>query len=48
MGDRAESEARADVARRLDERRRTRTGPMSYEIGSADDPDVPDRVDREP
>jgi GTP-binding protein len=44
MGDRAESEARADVARRIDERRvddrkRTRTGPMSYEIGSKDDPD---------
>jgi GTP-binding protein len=33
MPDRAETETRADVARRLDR------GPTSYEIGSADDPD---------
>jgi GTP-binding protein len=39
MDDRAEGEARADVARRIDERRR-QSGPMSYEIGSADDPDA--------
>ena len=39
MGDRTESEARADVARRLDEKKKMRTGPMSYEIGSKDDPD---------
>jgi GTPase len=52
MGDRAESEARADVARRLDEKRldekrRMRTGPMSYEIGGPDDPDAPDRVEEQ-
>ena len=35
MEDRAENETRADVARRLDQP----AGPMSYEIGSADDPD---------
>jgi GTP-binding protein len=34
-----ENEARADVARRIDEQSRPRLGPMSYEIGSADDPD---------
>jgi len=39
--DRAEGEARADVARRIDERRRP-SGPISYEIGSADDPDRPE------
>jgi len=33
MGDRAENETRADVARKLD------TGPTSYEIGTKDDPD---------
>jgi GTP-binding protein len=38
MGDRAEGEARADVARRIDAARRP-SGPMSYEIGSEDDPD---------
>jgi GTP-binding protein len=41
MGDRAEGETRADVARRLD--RPTYSGPAgptSYEIGSADDPDA--------
>ena len=43
MGDRSESEARADVARRVDQRR-MRTGPLSYEIGGPDDPD---RVDDE-
>ena len=37
MADRAESETRADVARRLDEPERT--APTAYEIGSADDPD---------
>jgi GTP-binding protein len=36
MPERAESETRADVARRLDR------GPISYEIGSADDPDRPE------
>jgi GTP-binding protein len=41
MPERGETEARADVARRLDERR-TRTGPMSYEIGGPDDPDRQD------
>ena len=39
MDDRAETEARADVARRLDEQTKLRTGPMSYEIGGRDDPD---------
>jgi GTP-binding protein len=40
MDDRAEGETRADVARRLDaEKRGGSAGPMSYEIGSADDPD---------
>ena len=34
MPERGEGEARADVARRID-------GPVSYEIGSADDPDSP-------
>ncbi len=51
MPDRGETEARADVARRIDEKRRVDAklrkasrpaGPMSYEIGSKDDPD---RVD---
>ncbi|GAB2460568.1 GTPase ObgE [Nocardioides hungaricus] len=40
MGDRAEGETRADVARRLD--RPEAYGPSSYEIGGADDPDRPD------
>jgi GTP-binding protein len=41
MGDRAEGEERADVARRLDrgQGRVLPTGPSSYEIGSSDDPD---------
>jgi GTP-binding protein len=48
MDDRAEGETRADVARRLDqEKKRARSrstgssgiGPMSYEIGTSDDPD---------
>jgi len=42
MGDRAEGETRADVARRLDRSAREDDGaygPRSYEIGSADDPD---------
>ena len=39
MGDRGESEARADVARRLDERTKLRSGPLAYEIGGRDDPD---------
>jgi GTPase len=34
MPERSEAETRADVARRID-----RAGPMSYEIGTADDPD---------
>jgi GTP-binding protein len=46
MPDRAEGEARADVARRLDADRRGSgrrpAGPISYEIGSADDPDRPE------
>ena len=33
MADRAETETRADVARRLDQQTEQRTGPMSYEIG---------------
>jgi len=37
MDERAEGEARADVARRLDHE--MPSGPMAYEIGSADDPD---------
>jgi GTP-binding protein len=42
MADRGEGEERADVARRLREQQvRPRTGPQSYEIGSADDPDAP-------
>jgi GTP-binding protein len=41
MPDRDEREARADVARRIDARKRgPGRGPMSYEIGSADDPDA--------
>jgi GTP-binding protein len=41
MPDRSVSEARADVARRIDASRRgSGRGPMSYEIGSADDPDA--------
>ena len=40
MDERAEGETRADVARRLDaEKRGGAAGPMSYEIGGADDPD---------
>jgi GTP-binding protein len=49
MESKAEEEARADVARRLDESRRKKgpdrstgssgVGPMAYEIGSKDDPD---------
>jgi len=49
MESKAEEEARADVARRLDEERRTKgpnrssgssgVGPMAYEIGTKDDPD---------
>jgi GTP-binding protein len=40
MGEREEGETRADVARRLDQAARSSgVGPMSYEIGSADDPD---------
>ncbi|WP_151081575.1 GTPase ObgE [Nocardioides cynanchi] len=41
MPDRAETETRADVARRLDRG----PGPTSYEIGSADDPD---RIESDP
>jgi GTP-binding protein len=42
MGDRAEGETRADVARRLDreaQEARDSYGPTSYVIGGADDPD---------
>ena len=49
MPERSEEETRADVARRIDQARliddkivkasRPQTGPMAYEIGSADDPD---------
>jgi GTP-binding protein len=49
METKAEEEARADVARRLDEERKKKgpnrstgssgVGPMAYEIGSKDDPD---------
>jgi GTP-binding protein len=35
MPERGETETRADVARRIDHA----SGPMSYEIGSDDDPD---------
>jgi GTP-binding protein len=45
MPERGEAEARADVARRLDEKRKTHTGPMSYVIGSKDDPDRVDEDD---
>jgi GTP-binding protein len=45
MPGRGEAEARADVARRLDEKRKTHTGPMSYVIGSKDDPDRVDEDD---
>ena len=38
MPERAESETRADVARRIDEVQRP-ARPTSYEIGSDDDPD---------
>jgi GTP-binding protein len=41
MDDRSEGEARADVARRIDANQRP-TGPLSYEIGSKDDPDRPE------
>ena len=40
MEERAENETRADVARRIDQGARSSgVGPMSYEIGTADDPD---------
>ncbi|MFC6153504.1 GTPase ObgE [Nocardioides yefusunii] len=39
MDERDESETRADVARRLDREMRPGVGPMSYVIGSEDDPD---------
>jgi GTP-binding protein len=39
MDEKAENETRADVARRLDKARGGSSGPMSYEIGSAEDPD---------
>ncbi|KAA1418674.1 GTPase ObgE [Nocardioides humilatus] len=41
MEERAENETRADVARRLDQPEIY--GPMSYEIGSDEDPDVSDQ-----
>lgn len=39
LEEKGENETRADVARRLDAARGGTSGPMSYEIGSADDPD---------
>jgi GTP-binding protein len=46
MPERSEEEARADVARRLDAARRGDSGPVSYVIGSDDDPDrEPDEHD---
>lgn len=39
MPERSETETRADVARRIDAPRGGSSGPMSYEIGTADDPD---------
>ncbi len=47
MPERGEAEARADVARRIDAARRGTSGPVSYEIGSDDDPDRPDDVSDE-
>jgi GTP-binding protein len=44
MDERAEGETRADVARRLD----SATGPVSYEIGSDEDPDVFDLSEDDP
>jgi GTPase len=46
MPDRADAEARADVARRIDQARRGGSGPLSYEIGSSDDPDKTDKPDK--
>ncbi|WP_183096137.1 GTPase ObgE [Nocardioides stalactiti] len=45
MPERAETETRADVARRLD--RPEEYGPMAYEIGSDDDPDAVSEVSDE-
>ncbi|TCJ30096.1 GTPase ObgE [Nocardioides jejuensis] len=42
MEEKSETETRADVARRLDAARGGTSGPMSYEIGSAEDPDWAD------
>ncbi|MDO7869088.1 GTPase ObgE [Nocardioides jiangxiensis] len=39
MEEKGEHETRADVARRLDATRGGTSGPLSYEIGSAEDPD---------
>ncbi|GGO87920.1 GTPase Obg [Nocardioides phosphati] len=39
LEEKGENETRADVARRLDQKRGGSSGPMSYEIGSAEDPD---------
>ncbi|MDH2414075.1 GTPase ObgE [Nocardioides sp. CER19] len=44
MGERAEGETRADVARRRD----SAHGPVSYEIGSDEDPDVFDLSEDDP
>jgi GTP-binding protein len=46
MPERGETETRADVARRVDATRGS-AGPMSYEIGSADDPDAQPEGDEE-
>jgi GTP-binding protein len=44
MPQRTEAETRADVARRIDAAQRP-AGPMSYEIGSTEDPDAqPDQT----
>jgi GTP-binding protein len=39
LEEKGENETRADVARRIDQARGGSSGPMSYEIGSAEDPD---------
>jgi GTP-binding protein len=48
MAGRAEGETRADVARRLDREAQAAGGPMSYEIGSEEDPDHFDLSERDP
>ncbi|SFC38874.1 GTP-binding protein [Nocardioides terrae] len=48
MDDREEGETRADVARRLDRAAQAPSGPMSYEIGSKEDPDHFDLSESDP